>query len=389
LGVETNSAARMADPTAIAKSFLSAFASFAQAGNAAGLASLYGADSFAAYEGTAKRGQADIAAAFIAPRLPAAIRFATVLVQPTPVNTLLVVTNGDSDKPAGRFTQVFVLAPTAGGSFYVKADICRCVGARPRRTIVPPAPPRPPPPPAPTTRARSRCHPSPQIAHSSPPPLPLLSALGVSLTAAPSPRPLPARSYSAGAAPQQTVAETAPGMGASFVSQYFGAASSNRAALAPFYHPAKSQLTVDQGAPVVGQAAIMAKMLGAAGGAPPLDKEGTPAPGMPKLTYSAATLDSQSVLEAPVNGVTGATLVVTTGQVMLEGETNPLNFGQAFLLLQEGGATYLANDIYSLNCECRRARARARRTRCAQNNPNAHPPTPRKTRFQQMREEAS
>jgi hypothetical protein len=137
-------------------------------------------------------------------------------------------------------------------------------------------------------------------------------------------------------------------MGAAFVGQYFGAAASNRANLAPFYHPAKSQVTVDQGAAVVGQAAIMAKMMGAAGGAPPL-ADGTPAPGMPKLQYSPATLDSQSLLDAPVNGVTGATLVVATGQVLLEGESNPLNFGQCFLLLQEGGATYLANDIYLLN----------------------------------------
>lgn len=118
-------------------------------------------------------------------------------------------------------------------------------------------------------------------------------------------------------------------MGAAFVGQYFGAAASNRANLAPFYHPAKSQVTVDQGAAVVGQAAIMAKMMGAAGGAPPL-ADGTPAPGMPKLQYSPATLDSQSLLDAPVNGVTGATLVVATGQVLLEGESNPSTLGSAF-----------------------------------------------------------
>ena len=111
--------------------------------------------------------------------------------------------------------------------------------------------------------------------------------------------------------------------------------------------PATSPSTKQENT-VVGQGAIMAKMLGAAGGAPPL-ADGSPAPGLPSLAYAPATIDSQSVLEAPVNGVAGATLVVVTGQVRIEGEANPLNFGQAFLLLQEGGATYLSNDVYLLN----------------------------------------
>lgn len=140
----------MADPTAIATSFLGAYSGMAAAGNAAGLNGLYGPDSFASYDGTPKRGQAEIAAAFVVPRMPLQVKYSTVLVQPTPVNTLLVVTNGESDKPAGRFTQVFILAPTAAGGFYIKADVCRCV---PRCSLDPPphthpqlAPARPSPP---------------------------------------------------------------------------------------------------------------------------------------------------------------------------------------------------------------------------------------------------
>ena len=115
----------MADPEAIGRAFLEAYAKFAAEGNVAGLTSLYGADSFAAYEGTVQRGQAAISAAFIAPRLPARIRFAGSNVQATPVGLLLVMVNGESDKPAGRFTQLFALGALPGGGFYIKADVCR------------------------------------------------------------------------------------------------------------------------------------------------------------------------------------------------------------------------------------------------------------------------
>ena len=107
----------MADPAAIARAFLDAYSRFAAEGNVAGLTSLYGADSYAAYEGSLQRGQAAIAAAFIAPRLPARLRYAGMNVQATPVNLLLVMVNGESDKPAGRFTQLFALAPTPTGGF--------------------------------------------------------------------------------------------------------------------------------------------------------------------------------------------------------------------------------------------------------------------------------
>ena len=117
----------MADPAAIARAFLDAFSKFAAEGNVAGLTSLYGPDSFAAYEGTLQRGQAAISAAFIAPRLPTRIRFSGFNAQATPVGLLLVMVNGESEKPAGRFTQLFALSQLPAGGFYIKADVCRCV----------------------------------------------------------------------------------------------------------------------------------------------------------------------------------------------------------------------------------------------------------------------
>ena len=142
-----------------------------------------------------------------------------------------------------------------------------------------------------------------------------------------------------GAAAQQLGLD-AGGMGPAFLAQFYPAISANRPALAGLYHPAKSQFTLDTGAPLVGRDAIMAKILGGAPGA-----DGAAAPGIPKCQYSVITADSAGVLDAPLNGVASAVLVLVTGHVLLEGESNPLAFGQVFLLAVEGGATYVANDV--------------------------------------------
>ena len=51
---------------------------------------------------------------------------------------------------------------------------------------------------------------------------------------------------------------------------------------------------------------------------------------------------------APVNGISAALLVLVTGRIMLDGEANPLNFLQCFLVATEAGANYIANELFSL-----------------------------------------
>ena len=161
-------------------------------------------------------------------------------------------------------------------------------------------------------------------------------------TSPPTPVPPPApRSWSAGAAAQQAALDPA-GMGAAFLGQFYPAMSDNRPALAALYHPAKSQVTVDRGAPLVGRDAIMGKIMG---GVPIPKSDGEVTQGMPKLKYAPATMDSGSVLDPPgAGGVASAMLVLVTGQALMEGQENPIAFGQAFLLANEGG-TYVANDV--------------------------------------------
>lgn len=254
----------MSDPKAIAKSFLDAYTGFAASGNAAGLASLYGPDSVADYDGTLQRGAEAISAAFIAPRAAGGfqLRFASTEAHFTPTNQLFIVVTGESTKPPGRFSQVFVLNSLPSGGMYVKVDICR---------------------------------------------------------------------FGPGAAPQQVGADST-GMGAGFAQQYYTLYTSNRVGLAGVYNATKSQLTFEGQGPLVGQAAIAAKL-----------------PTLPAGRHEMATLDAVTASDAPVNGVGPAVVVLVTGKITLDGEANPLGFCQAFLLAVEGGAPFCANEIMNFN----------------------------------------
>ena len=115
------------DPNAIAQQFIGAYVGFLTTGNVAGLTSLYGEDSVCIYDGTVARGQAQIAATFINPRLPGGVkaRVSGFSAQGTATNHLLVTLDGEYDKPPGHFHQAILLSPTASGGMYIRADIAR------------------------------------------------------------------------------------------------------------------------------------------------------------------------------------------------------------------------------------------------------------------------
>jgi hypothetical protein len=125
------------------------------------------------------------------------------------------------------------------------------------------------------------------------------------------------------------------GMGKGFVTQYLQMYSSNRALLASVYHDSKSQLTFEGQAPLVGRAAIVAKL-----------------PELPPGTREHDTCDSIQVLAAAAPGAAPAgpaVVALVTGRILLEGQTNPLAYMQAFFLAVEGGQPFCANEIFYFN----------------------------------------
>ncbi len=138
--------------------------------------------------------------------------------------------------------------------------------------------------------------------------------------------------FSAGAAAQQTAADST-GMGMGFAQQYFSLlGAGNRAGLASVYTP-KSQLSFESQT-VVGSEQIVPKLAT-----------------MPNGKVDIGTLDAAIAVEAgaPVNGVAPAVLVMVTGTFKIENEANALNFMQIFFLAVEGAAPYCANDVFFFN----------------------------------------
>lgn len=119
----------MTDPVAVASQFLPHFTTLAAQGNVAGMQALYGEDSIASYDGNLAQGAQAISNAFVAPRLAGGlqIRFSGFSAQLTATNHIIISADGESNKPQGRFTQVFLLGTTAAGGMYIKVDFCRCV----------------------------------------------------------------------------------------------------------------------------------------------------------------------------------------------------------------------------------------------------------------------
>lgn len=65
---------------------------------------------------------------------------------------------------------------------------------------------------------------------------------------------------------------------------------------------------------------------------------------LPGTTHKINTIDLQSV-----SGDTKVLLVFVTGEVTIEGSTNPLKFCQAFQLIHNGTTYYVHNDLFRLN----------------------------------------
>ncbi|KAI9600210.1 hypothetical protein KEM48_000624 [Puccinia striiformis f. sp. tritici PST-130] len=62
-----------------------------------------------------------------------------------------------------------------------------------------------------------------------------------------------------------------------------------------------------------------------------------------KVTHQVHTLDAQ-----PSNSATPSIIVLVTGALQIDGETNPLRFSQAFHLVSEDGSFFVLNDVFRL-----------------------------------------
>eukprot|EP00887_Chlorella_sp_A99_P004916 scaffold4.g4916.t1 len=110
-----------------------------------------------------------------------------------------------------------------------------------------------------------------------------------------------------------------------FTDHYYSQFDTNRAALAGLYQD-QSMLTFE-GQKFLGTAAIMGKL----GGLP-----------FQACKHHIASLDAQP-------SVSGGILVFVTGQLLPDGETNPLKFSQTFHLVPVGGSFIVSNDLFRLN----------------------------------------
>ena len=110
-----------------------------------------------------------------------------------------------------------------------------------------------------------------------------------------------------------------------FVDHYYATFDTNRAALGALY-AAEATLSFE-GQKSVGQAAILTKLTGLP---------------FQQCTHRVSSTDTQ-----PAAG--GGILVFVTGQLLPEGETNPLKFSQAFVLAPVGGSWAVSNDVFRLN----------------------------------------
>jgi hypothetical protein len=122
-----------------------------------------------------------------------------------------------------------------------------------------------------------------------------------------------------------STASDASGLGASFAQQYFSVFSTNRASLGGVYRDT-SQLTFE-GRAAAGAAAVVAEVSR-----------------LPEGTQELATLDVQPITPD------GATVLVTiTGRIVIAGESNALATAQAFVVVNAGGAPYVAHQFFRFN----------------------------------------
>ncbi|BDA50313.1 Nuclear transport factor 2 [Coccomyxa sp. Obi] len=110
-----------------------------------------------------------------------------------------------------------------------------------------------------------------------------------------------------------------------FQEHYYRTFDQNRAALQPLYQD--NAILSFEGQKFQGHAAIIGKL--------------TSLP-FQKVQHHISSTDAQPSLS---NGL----IVFVTGQLLIEGETNPLKFSQVFHLAATGGSFIITNDIFRLN----------------------------------------
>ncbi|KNE97431.1 hypothetical protein PSTG_09265 [Puccinia striiformis f. sp. tritici PST-78] len=111
-----------------------------------------------------------------------------------------------------------------------------------------------------------------------------------------------------------------------FVQFYYEKFDTDRGQLAPLYRD-HSMLTFEAN-PYLGTANIVKKL------------QELP---FAKVTHQVHTLDAQ-----PSNSATPSIIVLVTGALQIDGETNPLRFSQAFHLVSEDGSFFVLNDVFRL-----------------------------------------
>jgi hypothetical protein len=68
---------------------------------------------------------------------------------------------------------------------------------------------------------------------------------------------------------------------------------------------------------------------------------------LPNAQHQMSALDSVMIVgPAPVGTVSMAVVALVTGLIRLEGEANPLNFAQAFVVVVENGTPFCSNDLF-------------------------------------------
>jgi hypothetical protein len=112
-----------------------------------------------------------------------------------------------------------------------------------------------------------------------------------------------------------------------FTDYYYTTFDSDRNALKPLYRD-HSMLSWE-GTPIQGVNAIVEKLATLP---------------FAKVQHKVTTLDAQ-----PSNPSVSSLLVLVTGLLIVDDESNPMQFTQTFQLIPDGGSYYVYNDVFRLN----------------------------------------
>ncbi|KAJ7650577.1 nuclear transport factor 2 [Roridomyces roridus] len=112
-----------------------------------------------------------------------------------------------------------------------------------------------------------------------------------------------------------------------FIDFYYATFDENRANLSALYRDT-SMLTWE-GTQIAGSAAIVEKLVNLP---------------FQKVQHKVTTKDAQ-----PSSGSVASLLVSVTGLLLVDDNTNPLQFSQVFQLIPDGTSYYVFNDIFRLN----------------------------------------